>query len=395
MTGMLADITVLDFTRNLAGPFCTMILGDMGANVMKVEIPPYGDDARKIGPFINGESTYFLSLNRNKRGMTLNLKSEEGKGIVRRLIERADVVVENNRPGVMNRLGLSYEDIKAIKPEIIYISISGFGQYGPYKDKGAYDMVVQGYGGVMSITGDQDDGKPVRVGYSIGDLAAALYAVIALLGAIHVRDRAGQGQYLDLSMMDCQIALLENAVVRYTTTEEVAKPLGSRHPVAAPFQAYKARDGYFIVAIANDRLFRTLCKVLDLERLYEDKRFAENADRVANIKELNAILAEVFEKKDKDHWTRLLEEAGIPCGPINNVQEVVNSPQTKAREMIVEVEHPLAGKIRLAGCPIKSSLTRSSVQGPAPTVGQDTETILREVGYTESEIESFRGKGVI
>lgn len=394
MRGMLEDITVLDFTRNLAGPFCTMILGDMGANVIKVEIPPYGDDARKIGPFVHGESTYFLSINRNKSGITLNLKSEEGKRIVRRLIERADVIVENNRPGVMERLGFSYDDVKDIKPEIIYVSISGFGQYGPYKNKGAYDMVIQGYGGVMSITGDQD-GKPVRVGYSIGDLASALYAVIGLLGAIHVRDVTGQGQCLDISMMDCQIALLENAVVRYTMTGEMASPLGSRHPVTAPFQAYKARDGYFIVAIANNRLFKTLCEILNLETLCEDTRFAENANRVTNIEELNAILAEVFEKKNKDHWIGLLESAGVPCGPINNVEEVINSPHTVARDMIIGVDHPVAGKIRLAGCPIKSSLTPLSVQRPAPTVGQDTETILKEVGYSESDIKSFKVKAII
>jgi CoA:oxalate CoA-transferase len=392
--GMLSDITVLDFTRNLAGPFCTMTLGDMGANVMKVEIPPYGDDTRKIGPFIRGESTYFLSINRSKRGITLNLKSEEGKGIVHRLIEKADVIVENNRPGVMKRLGLSYEDTKAIKPEIIYASISGFGQYGPHKDKGAYDMVVQGYGGVMSITGEED-GEPVRVGYSVGDLGAALYTVIAILGALHVYKATGKGQHLDISMMDCQVALLENAVVRYTMTGKIAKPLGSRHPVCAPFQAYKARDRFFIVAIGNDRLFRTFCEALNLEELCEDKRFSENDSRVANIEELNGLLGGLFKEKDRSHWIALLEKAGIPCGPINNVEEVVNSPQTKAREMIVEVDHPLAGKIRLSGSPIKSSLTPVSVERAAPTVGQDTETILKEVGYSESEIAFFKGRGVI
>ena len=394
MKSMLSDILVVDVTRHLAGPFCTMILCDMGANVIKVEIPPEGDDTRTAGPFIQGESGYFLSVNRGKKGIILNLKTEEGTEIFRRLIEKGDVLVESYRPGVMERLGFGYDEVVKINPRIIYASLSGFGQYGPYKEEGAYDLVIQGYGGTMSITGNPG-GEPVRVGYSIGDLAGSLYTAIGILGALHVRDQTGKGQYLDIAMLDCQVALLENALIRYTTTGKIPQPIGTRHPALAPFQAFKAKDGYFLVCAPHDRQFKPLCETLGIGELIEDHRFATNAMRVENVEELNIILNEIFKEKPKGYWIELLEKAGVPTGPINNVKEVVDCPQVKAREMIVEVEHPIAGKMKMAGCPIKASFTPCSPQGPAPILGQDTESVLKALGYTEDEVGYFRRKGIV
>ncbi len=394
MESMLSGITVVDLTNNLAGPYCAMILADMGAEVIKVEIPPHGDDTRTGGPFVNGESTYFASVNRGKKGMTLNLKTNHGKEVLERLIRQGDVFVQSFRPGVMEKLGFPYEKVAQINPHIIYASISGFGQYGPYSRKGAYDVVIQGYAGTMSITGNEG-GTPVRVGYSAGDLVASLYTAIGILGALHVRDRIGKGQHLDMSMLDCQVALLENALARYMATGNVPLPLGSRHPVLAPFQAYRASDGYFILAVSNDKLFRNLCDAIAMPELTEDKRFKTNAVRVENIAELNDILSGVFLRKPKQHWIQLLESVQVPTGPINNVKEVVECPQIVAREMIVEVDHPRAGKMRIAGCPINASLTPCLVKAPSPLVGQHTDEILHRLGYDQKEIELFREEGVL
>jgi len=394
MEGMLSGITVIDLTRNLVGPFCTMTLADMGARVIKIEIPPDGDDTRKAGPFINRESAYFLSVNRGKQSLTLNIKEPEGKEIFKKLVEKGDILVENNRPGVMKRLGLTYEVVSKINPGLIYASVSGFGQYGPYSEKGAYDVVIQGYGGVMSITGFPG-GKPVRVGYSVADLGAALYTVIGILGSLQVRNETGKGQYIDISMLDCQAALLENAIVRYTTTGNIPQPEGSKHPVFAPFQAFEAENGYFILAVANDRLFRIMCDAIQRSDIYEDNRFSTNPMRVDNVGELDRILTEVFKTKPKEHWIDLFENAGVPTGPVSNVKDVVDSPQIEAREMVVAVEHPIAGKVRIAGSPIKASLTSGAVQGPAPVLGQHTEEILKTLDYDDTTIGRFREKGII
>lgn len=391
---MLSGFKVVDLTKNLSGPFCTMILADMGATVIKVENPPYGDDARIIPPFIKGESAYFLSINRGKKSITLNLKSEEGKKILASLIQKSDVLIENNRPGVMERLGFSYNTVKKINAQCIMASISGFGQYGPDKDKRAYDMVVQGYGGIMSITGTTDGG-PVRVGYSIADLAAGLYAATSILGALIARSKTNEGQHIDLSMLDCQIALMENAVVRYSVTGNVPMPIGGRHPSLVPFQAFKAHNGYFTVAIANERLFKSLCKVLNVEQLIEDGRFATNAERVNNHGTLENIFNKIFETKNKEHWINVLEDAGIPCGPINDVVDLFQSPHVKARNMLIETEHYLAGKVITSGSPIKTSNGDVVSMEPAPILGQHNEEILRGLGLTTEEIMSLKGKGVL
>jgi len=394
MTGMLGDIKVLDLTTFLSGPFCTMVLADMGAEVIKIETPQKGCATRKTPPFVNGESAYFMSLNRGKKGLTLNLKNKQGKKIFLELAAGCDVLVENFRPGVMKRLGFDYETISALNPKIVYASISGFGSTGPFQEKGAYDMVIQGYGGVMSITG-YPGGDPVRVGYSVADLAAGLYGAIAVTGALRVRDRLQKGQYLDISMFDCQVALMENAIARYFATGKIPGPLGNRHPSIAPFQAFKASNGYFTVTASTDEQFNNLCDILEVSGLKNDPRFLTKSDRAKNAEEVSGVLGRLFEGKSKERWIELLEGRGIPCGPINNVREVIESPQVKAREMIIEVDHPTAGKVKMAGSPIKASLTPVSTHCPPPLLGQDTEMILSQLGYGCDEIELFKTEGII
>jgi len=394
MKKMLSGITVIDLTRNLSGPYCTMVLADMGATVIKVEQPQRGDDSRINPPFINGESAYFLSINRGKKGMTLNLKSDEAKEILSRLIKRSDVLVENFRPGVMERLGFGYGQVQKLNPQLVYTSVSGFGQYGPYKDKRAYDMVVQGYGGIMSITGTTE-GEPMRVGYSITDLSAGLYAATATVGALLARHTSGAGQHLDIAMYDCQIALLENAVARYSASGEIPMPMGNRHPSLTPFQAFKAKDSYFTVAVGNEKQFTMLCDVLGIEKVAEDSRFATNAGRVDHFEELQSILSPIFESETKAHWIEALETAGIPCGPINTIPDVIESPHTAARGMIMEVHHPVAGNIKTSGSPIKTSGADVFATEPAPTLGQHTEEILTELGLQEDEIVVLKDTGVI
>ncbi|MEW6335534.1 MAG: CaiB/BaiF CoA-transferase family protein [Thermodesulfobacteriota bacterium] len=394
MMGMLGDIKVLDLTTFLSGPYCTMILSDMGAEVIKLEPPLTGCVTRTTPPFINGESAYFMSLNRGKKGLTLNLKSAQGKEIFLQLVADADVLIENFRPGVMERLGFHYERISAVNRKIVYASISGFGATGPDRDKGAFDMVIQGYGGIMSITG-YPDGEPVRVGYSIADMAAGLYAAVAITGALRARDRLGRGQHLDLSMFDCQVALMENAVARYHATGQVPGPLGSRHPSIVPFQAFKSKTGYFTVTASTDEQFCNLCDALGLADVKSDKRFLSKPDRVGNVDALIGILEKAFAENTKEHWLALLEKRGVPCGPVNTVKEMVESPQVKARGMIIELDHPREGKIRAVNSPIRASLTPVAAQSPPPLLGQDTETILAGLGYSSGEIESFRKEGVI
>jgi CoA:oxalate CoA-transferase len=391
---MLDDIKILDLTTFLSGPYCTMILADMGAEVIKVETPEKGCGTRQTPPFINGESAYFMSLNRGKKSLTLNMKSKEGKKILLQLAAAADVLVENFRPGVMKRLGFDYQTISALNPKIVYASISGFGNTGPFQEKGAYDMVIQGYGGVMSITG-YPGGEPARVGYSVADLAAGLYGAIAITGALRVRDKLQKGQYLDVSMFDCQVALMENAIARYFATGTIPGPLGNRHASIAPFQAFKSSTGFFTVTASTDDQFAHLCGVVGVPEVKNDERFLTKASRAKHAQEIGGIFGPLFEQKPKEHWIALLEDCGVPCGPVNDVREVVECPQVQAREMIIEMDHPKAGKIKMAGSPIKSSLTPVSFRCPPPTLGQDTEEILSRLGYRREEIDSFRAEHVI
>ena len=388
---MLEGLVIVDATRYLSGPFCTMILGDLGADVIKIEAPAGGDEARKFPPYINGESAYFMSINRNKKSITLNLKHKEGKNVFKKIVKNADVFVHNNRPGAMERLGLDYRALSVLNQGLIYASISGFGQNGPYKEKGAFDMIVQALGGIMSITGTPD-GEPIRVGYSITDLTAGLYAAIGILGALYKRMDTGKGENLDIAMLDCQVSLMENAVARYMATGEIPKPLGNRHPSIAPFQAFKAKNGFFVLATANDKQFELLCKAIDKD-LYMDEKYSSNYKRVENIDQLNSVLNEVFVKKVKEYWIKVFEEAGVPCGLINNTKELVEDVQVAARNMIVDFDHPLSGKVTVAGCPIKILESEASEFKPSPTLGQHTEDTLRWVGFSSAEITRLRNNG--
>ena len=377
--GPLSGLLVLDLTRVLVGPYCTMILSDLGARVIKVEAPGVGDDSRGFGPFIEDQSAYFMSLNRNKESIALNLKVEEDKKIFEKILDKTDILVENFKPGTLTKWGYGWENLKDKYPKLIYASASGFGQTGPLKELPAYDMVVQGMGGLMSVTG-QPNSEPTRVGTSIGDITAGLFTAIGINAALYDRQKTGKGMYIDVSMLDCQIAILENAIARYLSKGEIPKPMGSRHPSISPFEAFKTKDSYIIIAAGNDKLFEGMCKVFDLE-LYKDAKFKTNADRNKNIEELKKILEGKLKDKTTSEWCKVLEAKRIPCGPINNIKEAVESPQTKARNMIVSAMHNKIGEFKMAGNPIKmSSYEDKNTRGEIPNLDQHREKILKEFG---------------
>ncbi|MGH7369691.1 MAG: CaiB/BaiF CoA transferase family protein [Candidatus Methylomirabilaceae bacterium] len=390
----LDGIRVVDLSRVLAGPYCSMILADLGAEVVKVEELPRGDEARQVGPFVNGVSAYFVSLNRGKKSVTLNLKDPRGTALLIELARRSDVLLENFRPGTMERLGLAYRTLQQINPRLIYASLSGFGQTGPYASRAAFDIVVQGMGGIMSITGEPGR-PPVRVGAALGDLGAGLFTAIGILSALQARARTGRGQQVDVGMLDCQVALLEYAIIRYTTTGEIPGPLGTRHPWITPFEAFEAKDGFIVVGVGTKH-WRRFCDGLGLAVLAEDPRFATGALRIHHYEILRPIVAEVMRERTVAEWLREMEEIGIPCGPVNTVDRVVADPQVQARDMIVEVEHEGVGTVKMAGCPVKLSSTPAGIQGPAPHLGEHTEEILTTLlGHTIEEVGRLRGAGVV
>lgn len=374
--GPLEGLKILDLTRVLAGPYCTMILADLGADVIKVEMPIIGDDSRHFGPYQNGESAYFMSLNRNKRSIVLDLKSIEGKKTLKALLKKVDVVVENFRPGTMEKLGFGYEDIRKDNPAIIYAASSGFGHTGPYSQRPAYDGVVQAMGGIMSITG-QEGGKPTRVGPSVGDINAGMFTAIGILAALQHRNNTGEGQKVDVAMLDCQVAILENAIARYVVTGDIPKPAGNKHSSIVPFEPFDTSDGEIMIAAGNDNLWRTFCKVTGLESLANDPRFESNPNRHKNYDLLRPLIADVILKKTMLEWQLLLDDAGVPNGPINTVDKVIEDQQVIFREMIVEVEHPVAGKLKMPGIPIKLSATPGNILRPAPMLGEHTEEVLK------------------
>lgn len=393
MNQALENIKVLDLTRVLAGPYATMILADMGAEVIKIELPNTGDDSRAYGPYINGESTYFMSLNRNKKSITMNLKVKESKEVFLKMVEQADVIVENYRPGTMERLGLGYETLKEINPRIIYAAASGFGHTGPYSKRAAYDAVVQAMGGIMSITGID---RPTRVGPSIGDITAGLFTTIGILSALHYRNETGKGQKIDVSMLDCQVAILENAISRYFATDKSPKPIGNKHASIIPFETFETLDGEIMIAAGNDTLWQKLCQAMDDFELGNDTRFLTNPLRTENYHELRPLLARNMKKKTTRAWIEILNSHGIPNGPINDIEGVVNDPQILSRQMIVEIEHPTVGNMKMAGVPIKMSETQGSIRFAAPLLGEHTDEILKNMGnLTDSEIENLRVKGGI
>jgi len=392
----LSNVVVLDLTRVLAGPFCTMILSDLGADVIKVEIPGTGDDARAFGPFLNNRSLYFLSINRGKRSVSLNLKKPEGKRLLIELAKRADVLVENYRPGTMEKLGLGWDVLSQANPRLIYAASTGFGHSGPDSLKPAYDILAQARGGIMSITGS-GAGHPTRVGMSLGDITASLFTAIGINAALYHREKTGQGQKIDVSMLDSQVAILENALVRYQSEGIAPQPIGSRHPTITPFQPYQASDRPFVIAVGNDALFRAFCNTLQLPDLPEDPRFATNRLRTENIDALNSILEPIFASRTASQWLQTLDAAGIPCAPINDIEAVMNDPQVLARNMIVEVEDALAGKVRIAGNPIKmESVPESPTRAKVPEIGEHNREIYQGMlGLSDAELQALQADGVI
>jgi len=379
-TGPLSGVTVVDLTRVLAGPFATMVLHDLGARVIKVERAGVGDDARHIGPFVGDRSAYFMSLNCGKESIALDLDVPADRDVLERLLARADVVVENFRPGTMDKLGFGWDALHARHPRLIYAAVSGFGRTGPYSQRPAYDMVVQGMGGVMSITGE-DGGLPTRVGASIGDITAGLFLVAGVNAALYHRELTGEGMLLDVGMLDCQVAILENAIARYTALGEVPGPIGARHPSITPFAALRTRDGEVIVAAGNDKLFAQLCEVIGQPELSTNPLFLTNALRTEHVHALHDELERALSTRTSAEWLDALEAAGIPCGPLNDVAAVVADPHVQARRMIVDIDDDRVQPLRAAGNPIKwSAFGDLDVRPPAPDLDEHRAALLAELG---------------
>ncbi|MDQ4489476.1 CaiB/BaiF CoA-transferase family protein [Sinomonas sp. ASV486] len=393
--GPLRDLTVLDLSRILSGPFATMTLADLGADVIKIERPGEGDDTRQWGPPFQGdEAAYYLSVNRNKRSLAVDFRSPEGIEAVRRLARGADVVVENFRPGTAERLGLGYEQLSADNPGLIYASISGYGQTGPEAGRAGYDAIAQARSGIMSVTGEPG-GPPVRVGISGSDLIAGTWAVIGILAALHERDRTGQGQWVDISLLDGSVSWLTYVASGYFASGEIPRRYGSAHPTIAPYQAFPTADGFVMIAVGNDRLWRAFAVALGRPDLAADARFATNPLRVAHRDDLVHLIEEILSTATTRAWVARLEEAGIPVGPIQTVDEALSDPQILARGMVAEVEHPSAGRLRTVACPIRLTRTPASVRMPPPLVGQHSDEVLTALGYSRSDIERMHAAGAI
>ena len=394
----LEGVRVLDLTRALAGPYCTLMLGDYGADVIKIELPGAGDDTRHWGPpFIGEESAYFLSINRNKRSLTLNFKEPQAREIFLKLVQDADVVVENFTPGVMARFGLGYDTVKGVNPAIIYCSISGFGQDGPYKDRPAYDQVMQGVGGIMSLTGEPE-GEPQKVGVAVTDIGAGMWAAFAIVSAM-LHQRAGaqpEGQYIDISMLDAQVAWLTYQAAYYFATGQPPKRLGAAHPTLVPYQAFMCQDGKYInVAVGSERIWERFCQGIHREDLLERPELAQNGDRVKNRATLVPLLQGYFLTRPVREWVEALQAVSVPCGPINDLADVFTDPQVRFRQMLLEISHPTLGYIKQTGLPIKFSLTPGGLDRPPPLLGEHNQEILRELGYSDVAIQKMAEKSVI
>lgn len=394
MPGPLHGIKVIDLTRVLAGPFCTMTLADLGAEIIKIEKPGTGDDSRAFGPHLHGESAYFMSINRGKKSLTLDLKAEKGREIFLKLVKDADVVVENFKPGVMKKLGLDYAALKKINPKLIYCASSGFGQTGPYSSRPAYDLIIQGMGGLMSITGP-DASQPTKVGSSIADIFAGVFSAIGILSALYNRTNTGKGQMVDVAMLDCMVAILENAIARFTGSGIDPVPIGNRHPSIAPFTSVKTSDGYINIACGNDALWLKLCEIIERPDLATDKRYESNRSRCDHMPDLLPQLNEAMHGQPSAYWLKKLEEGHVPAGPINTISQVLSDPQVLARNMLLELAHPVAGMIKIPGSPLKLSDTPAEVKAPAPVLGQHSDEILASLGYSVQQIENFRAEAVI
>ncbi|MDW7672373.1 MAG: CoA transferase [Bacillota bacterium] len=372
--GPLSGVRVLDLTRVLAGPYATMMLADLGAEVIKIERPDTGDDSRQYGPFVNSESAYFMSINRNKHSITLDLKKEEGKQLLSRLIEKVDILVENFRPGTMRSLGFDYENVKRINPRIVYAAISGFGHTGPYSRRAAYDGIVQAMGGIMGITGERN-GKPTRVGSSIGDIVAGLFGASGILAAFIEAKETGKGQFVDVAMLDAQVAILENSILRYYDSGVAPKPIGNMHPSIYPFQTFPTKTEELMIACGNDSIWKKLCVAIGLECQADSPLFNTNHKRGENYDEMIQVLSQKLSEKPAHDWLDILEKAGVPCSLINSIDKVVEDPQIKARNMILSVDHPVAGRVFMAGSPIKLSTVSVAAVKPAPVLGENNKEI--------------------
>ena len=378
MDGPLKNLLVVDLTRVLVGPYCTMILSDLGARVIKIEAPEVGDDSRGFGPFIEDYSAYFMSLNRGKESIALNLKNKNDKEIFEKILAKADILVENFKPGTLEKWGFGWNEVSKKYPKLIYASASGFGQTGPLKELPAYDMVVQGMGGLMSVTGHPNS-EPTRVGTSIGDITAGLFTAIGINAALYDRQKTGKGTFIDVSMLDCQIAILENAIARYLSKNEIPEPMGSRHPSIAPFEAFKTKDSFLIIAAGNDKLFKSLCDVLEIPNIANDEMYKTNSLRSQNIDKLKLIIEDKLQHKNTDEWIKVMESLKIPCGPIFNIKQAVENPQIKERNMIVKSFHKKIGEFKSAGNPIKMSTYKDEkTRGDIPDLDEHRDKILKE-----------------
>jgi crotonobetainyl-CoA:carnitine CoA-transferase CaiB-like acyl-CoA transferase len=392
----LAGLTVVDLTRVLSGPYCTMLLADMGARVIKIEQPGRGDDTRAWGPpFVDGESAYFLSINRNKESLTLDLKHAAGRQILERLLDRADVVVENFRPGTMQRFGFGYDTVAARWPRVVYCSISGFGQTGPRRSQPGYDAVVQAEGGLMSITGEAD-GAPFRLGVAISDIVSGMFAAQGIAMALLARVRTNRGQHVDIGMLDATTALLTYQAGAYFATGSAPVRMGNRHPTIVPYETFSARDGDFVLAVGNDRLWQSFCRVAGLDALAEDVRFATNRDRVERYETLRPLLANHLRTRTRAEWIAALTAEGIPCGAVRDVAEVLEDPHLHARDMIASAEHAVLGAVRVLGVPIKLSDTPGRIESAPPVLGEHTDRILHDdLGMSGAEIAELRASQTI
>lgn len=391
----LEDIKVLDLSRALTGPYCTMMLSDFGAEVIKVEMPEVGDETRQWGPpFIKSESAYFLSANRGKKSITLNLKDKRGRDIIMKLAKESDIVVENFRPGVVSKLGIDYKEIKKVNPNIIYCSISGFGQGGPYRDRPAYDLILQGMAGLMAITG-LPNMPPVRVGVAIADILAGIFACKAIILALYVREKTGRGQFIDVALLDSVVATLTYVAGNYFATGKTPPRLGSAHPMIAPYQAYKTKDMYINIAVGNENLFKIFCETIGGQHLMKDPRFQTNPQRVKYRDELTEEIEKIFAEREGSHWIDILTKAGVPCGPVYMLDQLFSDPQIIHREMVVDLDHSTIGKIKVTGIPQKLSETPCRIKGPPPILSEHTEEILLKLGYKKDEIEELKKDKVI
>lgn len=404
MTGPLAGLRVFDLTRILAGPTCTQLLGDLGADIIKIERPGEGDDTRRWGPpYVRNAdgsesdaSAYYLASNRNKRSLTIDIAKPEGQELAKRLIADCDILVENFKAGGLKKYGLDYDSVKAVRPDIVYCSITGFGQSGPYASRAGYDYLAQGMGGMMSLTGDPE-GEPMKVGVGISDIMCGMYATSAILAAIHHRTKTGEGQYIDLALLDTQVAWLVNEGLNYLVSGKVPKRLGNEHANIVPYKVMPCKDGYFILAVGNDRQFQRFCTFAGAPELAEDPRFATNSLRIANREALYEILPEYTRKYTIDEWVEGLSELGVPCGPVNTLDRVFEDPQVQHREMQISMPYPGSekGEVDLIGNPVKMSRTPVEYRVPPPHVGEHTEEVLKEFGLSEEEIARLRGDEII